>query len=323
VRRLLALALAASLLPATGAAARSLPRPPDRPRAAMACTGTGRVRTCTVRTSLKVRSATVRVVLPASYRAGRAYPVVYVLHGVGDDETSWTSPARGDLERLTAACEAIFVTPDGGSGREAGWYSDWLSGPYQWESFHTVELPEAVEGTFSTTKRRAVAGLSMGGFGAMSYAARHPGLYRAAASYSGFLDTTFGAPVSGAVYDASGQNDAYSTGAPSRAVWGDQTADAPVWAAHNPYDNVAALRGTALYVSGGTGLHPDPAKAPANAVETYTRTLTDRFAARLAEEGVAFTDGRYDGGTHDWPFWRAAFSDSLRVLMPAVGAPAC
>ncbi|HEV2891763.1 MAG TPA: alpha/beta hydrolase family protein [Frankiaceae bacterium] len=321
MRRTVAAVLAASVLAAglAGASSAAPARPPLR------CTGTGRVRSCTVFTTLKVRSNAVRVVLPASYRPGRRYPVVYVLHGVGDDETSWTDPKRGDLAALTATCEAIFVTPDGGSGRVAGWYSDWQDGSYDWERYHVEDLRLGVEATFGTTGRRAVAGLSMGGFGAMSYAARNPSLYRAAASYSGFLDTMFAAPATGAFYDASGQNDVYSTGAPSRGVWGDQQADAATWRAHNPWDLVPSLRHTALYVSGGTGVAAPsaPATAPMNAVEAYTRTLTDRFVARLDEAGIPYTDGRYDGGSHEWPYWRAAFTDSLRVLMPAVGARPC
>lgn len=326
MRRALVVLLAVALLP-TGAAA----APSRRPKPTMTCgRPAGRVVTCTVNTSLHVRGKGVRVVLPASYgkHGGRArYPVVYVLHGVGDDETSWTNPARGDLAALTAHCEAIFVTPDGGSGREAGWYSDWYEGPYEWERYHVGDLPSAVDRTFRTkgSDHRAIAGMSMGGFGAMSYAARNPGRYRAAASYSGFLDTMFAAPGSGAAYDVSGQNDTYSTGAPSRDVWGDQTLEEGNWRAHNPYDRAAGLRGTALYVAGGTGVAAPagPDKAPLNAVEAYTRTLTDRFVAKLRAEGIAFADGRYDGGTHDWPEWRAAFRGSLRVLMPALEAPPC
>lgn len=321
MRRALLVSLAATLLaPAAAYAcqARMVPPPMECGRAV------ARVMTCTVTTSsAKVRDRSVRVVLPEGYRRGRSYPVVYLLHGVGDDETTWTNPARGNLAALTQRCDAIFVTPDGGSGREAGWYSDWADGRYEWERFHVTDLPEAVDATFRTTGSQAVAGLSMGGFGAMSYASRHPGRYAAAASYSGFLDTMFGAPASGAAYHHSGQNGVYSTGAPNDGVWGEQAANEATWRAHNPWDQVGGLRDTALYVSGGTGVHPDPAKAPANAVEAYTRVLTDRFAERLAGAGIAFTDGRYAGGTHDWPEWRAAFSDSLSVLMPAVGARPC
>lgn len=306
----------------------------DRP-ASMACTGTDRVRTCEVElpADVRVRSSKVRVVLPAGYDASdREYPVVFVLHGVGDDFASWTNPSRGDLARLTAQCEAIFVMPDGGGGTTAGWYSDWVDGSYQYETFHTAVLPRAVDREFRTQgkKHRAVAGLSMGGFGALSYTARHPGLFRATASYSGFADTLFGAPASGAFYDAAGQNPVSSLGTPNKGIWGDQLADRDTWAAHNPYDLVESFRGQPLYLSTGHGAPggsqgDDASKANGYATEAYVGHLNDRLADRLTAEGIAFTDARELGGRHDWPYWRASFSDSLSVLMPALdaAAPGC
>lgn len=322
MRRALVLLLALALLPSGDAGAIGHVKTPK-----MTCTGSGRLRTCTVHTSLKVRRKTVQVLLPASYGKGRAtYPVVYMLHGVGDDETAWVNPARGNLAALTTLCEVIFVMPDAGSGKEAGWYSDWLSERFEWERYHVGELPRAVDRTFRTQghSKRAVAGTSMGGFGAMSYAGRNPHMFRAAASYSGFLDTMFGSPASGVAYDVSGQNDVYSTGAPDSEIWGHQALEEQVWRAHNPYDLAPKLRHTSLYVAGGTGVGaPDAARLPNHAVEAYTRTLTDRFVQALNAAGVPFVDGRYAGGNHDWPYWRAAFRDSLRLLMPALEARPC
>jgi S-formylglutathione hydrolase FrmB len=334
LRRALAIGTALAVcVPVAAAVAEPVSSTKLKPAAArMSCVGRGRERTCTVPlpAGVKVRHRTVRVVLPAGYDSSRAsYPVVFMLHGVGDDESAWTNPKRGDLVRLTAACPAIFVMPDGGSGREAGWYSDWLDGSFQYETYDTKVLPRAVDATFRTTgpRRRAVAGMSMGGFGALSLAARHRGLYRAVASYSAFADTTFLAPVSGVGYQASGQNDVYSTGAPSDRVWGDQVADADVWSAHNPYDHVDALRGMPVYLSGGSGVPSDPTPALSSptvagsyAVEAYVRRLIDRFADRMDARGVRFTDARSDKGAHDWANWRMNFTKSLRVLMPPLRA---
>src|SRR5437773_7393562 len=89
--------------------------------------------------------------------------------------------------------------PDGGHDANAGWYSDWVEGSRQWETFHTSVLVRYVDRHFRTLGggHRAVAGLSMGGFGAMSYAARHRGLFTAAASFSGAVDTRYVEPASG------------------------------------------------------------------------------------------------------------------------------
>ncbi len=67
-----------------------------------------------------------------------------------------------------------------------GWYADaWNGGagePPAWETFHLVELIELLDRNWRADGARPVAGVSMGGFGAMAYAARHPGMFRAAAS---------------------------------------------------------------------------------------------------------------------------------------------
>ena len=72
-----------------------------------------------------------------------------------------------------------------------GFYSDWRGSRGQggpaWESFHLDELRGLLERRYRAGPRRAVAGLSMGGLGAIGYAARRPGLFRAAASFSGLL----------------------------------------------------------------------------------------------------------------------------------------
>jgi len=299
----------------------------DRPTP---CTGSGRLLTCTVLLpkNVKVRSNKVTVLVPKDYAKrgnGRLYPVVYVLHGVGDDNASWTNPSRGDLAALTASCKAIFVMPDGGSGPLAGWYSDWKDGSYQYETYHTQVVRQAIDRTFRTTNSQSIAGLSMGGFGALSYSARHPGMFKATASYSGFVDTQFGAPISGVTNDVGGQNPVYSLGTPSKRVWGDQTSDAATWAAHNPYALVTKLRGQRLFVSSGHGLlggsqSDDPTKAANYVTEAYVGHLNDRFATALAANKIAFTDAREQGGRHDWPYWRANFTKSLKVLMPPLRA---
>ena len=219
--------------------------------------------------------------------------------------------------------------PDGGGGTTAGWYSDWKDGTRQYETFHTEVLPKAVDKAFRTQgkRARAIAGLSMGGFGALSYTARHPGMYKATASYSGFADTLFGAPVSGTFYDRAGQSTTYSFGTPNKGIWGDQGADRATWAAHNPYDLAKAFKGQPLYLSSGHGAPggsqgDDPANAGGYAVEAYVGQLNDRFASALTAEGVAFTDARETGGRHDWPYWRANLTASLKVLMPPLGAAA-
>jgi hypothetical protein len=135
----------------------------------------------------------VRVLLPGGYASSgeRRYPVLYLLHGSVDDYRSWTD--KGDAEHLTAGLPMIVVMPDAGSG---GFYSDWYNngagGPPEWETYHVRELIPWIDAhyrTIASRAGRATAGLSMGGFGAMTYPSRHSDLFVAAASFSGAVNT--------------------------------------------------------------------------------------------------------------------------------------
>lgn len=136
----------------------------------------------TVHSTAVGRDVGVRLLLPPDWRAHprRDWPTLYLLHGCCDGDTgyrSWTD--KTDVAELTKRTNVLVVMPEAGP---SGFYSDWLSGP-KWETFHLTELRGLLEREYRSGHRRAVAGLSMGGFGALSYAARHPGFFRAAASY--------------------------------------------------------------------------------------------------------------------------------------------
>src|SRR5436189_3260563 len=158
---------------------------------------TARLSRLTVTTPALDFPAQVDVLLPDGYKRHphRRYPVVYLLHGSFDDQTSWTK--KGNAEKLTAGLPLVVVMPQAaGKGQGGGWASDWRNegrgGPPKWETFTIGELVPWVDRAYRTVARRpgrAIAGLSMGGFSAMSYAVRHPDLFVAASSYSGATDT--------------------------------------------------------------------------------------------------------------------------------------
>ena len=137
----------------------------------------------------------VRILLPKGYdsRPGTRWPVLYLLHGAVDDYESWTT--KGDAEAISAELGGIVVMPDSGpSGGYVDWYDDVRPPNPKWETYHIKQLLPWIDGhyrTAGTRAQRAVAGLSMGGFGAMSYAARHPDLFASATSLSGAVDTNY------------------------------------------------------------------------------------------------------------------------------------
>ncbi|MFG2640521.1 alpha/beta hydrolase [Streptomyces sp. NPDC048370] len=131
----------------------------------------------------------IKIILPSGYYddPGRRYPVMYFLHGSPDDPVQQNYPA------LSMSDSMITVIPDGGA---RGWYANWLNqktqaGAQNWENFHLKQVIPFIDAnlrTIATKKARAVAGVSMGGFGAFHYAQVRPDLFSQTASLSGDID---------------------------------------------------------------------------------------------------------------------------------------
>jgi diacylglycerol O-acyltransferase / trehalose O-mycolyltransferase len=237
----------------------------------------------------------VRLLLPARYAAAptQRWPVLYLLHGCCDSYQSWTRST--DIESIPALRHVLVVMPEGGN---IGFYSDWRDGP-AWETFHTAELPELLERSYGAGTPRAIAGLSMGGLGAMDYAARHPGMFAAAASFSGVLHPLAEPKIWLGLFNA-------YTDDPLK-VWGDLKRDRANWAAHDPAELAARLRGTRIFVSSGSG--------PGDATEAIVGRESRAFAARLRKLGIPAQLHLYRGGHHDWPYWQREFHRALPILL--------
>ena len=259
---------------------------------------------------LEVRSpalgdtAHVRLLTPVGWKKGRGHwPVLYLLHGCCDTYVSWTRST--DIERWPQLRRALVVMPDGG---DVGFYSDWKSGP-AWETFHLTELRRLLEREYGAGTRRAIAGLSMGGLGAMDYAAREPHLFRGAASFSGLLH-----PLG----DTEWLLGLFSSYTPDpNAIWGDPQTDRQTWAEHDPTELAGDLRGVALFVSAGNG-RPGPLDLEGQVrdpTEAGVLRQSRAFAARLREEGSGARIDFYGAGTHSWPYWRRELRRALPTLL--------
>lgn len=260
-------------------------------------------------------TAKVRLLTPDGWgqRLGRSWPELWLLHGCCNDYTAWT--AASDVASIGALRHVLVVMPEAG---RTGFYSDWKGGTPGWERFHLQEVRQIVERGYGGSGRRAVAGLSMGGFGALSYAARHPGMFRAAASYSGVVDTTY--PDGGV---ANVQQIVTGEGADPAALWGDPVADASVWAAHNPYDLAGRLRGIPTFLSCGNG-EPGPLDPPGTGFNDFEHLFSlenQALADRLHDLGAAhLTTDFYGPGTHSAAYWQRELHRSLPMLLRAIGA---
>ncbi|MFC0108586.1 alpha/beta hydrolase [Kibdelosporangium aridum] len=269
----------------------------------------------TVRSEAVGREVGVRLLLPKDWRRApyRKWPTLYLLHGCCDGDTgyrSWTD--KTDVEAFTARTNVLIVMPEAGP---AGFYSDWLKGP-AWETFHLTELKRLLERKYRSGHDRVVAGLSMGGFGALSYAARHPGFFKAAASYSGVVHTTYqGKRSTDLVTGIVGQ----TSGDPF-ALWGDPATQPEIWAAHNPYDLASRLRGIPVYLSTGNG-EPGPLDPPGSSFDWLEQLLGEQTVAvadRLRAKHVRVITDFYGPGRHTWPYWERALHRSFPMLLAAL-----
>jgi putative tributyrin esterase len=122
------------------------------------------------------------ILLPASYsQSTRRYPVLYLLHGGGQDHTAFASRS---WFRTMASRELIVVTPNVGDS----WYVNSAADPKaKYEDFVSKDLVEFVDGHYRTVasrEGRAVAGVSMGAWGAMLLGLKHPQLFQAVGAFS-------------------------------------------------------------------------------------------------------------------------------------------
>jgi diacylglycerol O-acyltransferase/trehalose O-mycolyltransferase len=256
----------------------------------------------TVRSRALGTTAKVRLLTPDGWAArttGRRWPVLYLLHGCCDTYDSWTRST--DVADLPALRHVLVVMPEGGA---VGFYSNWRDGP-AWEDFHVDELRRILERRYGAGTPRAIAGLSMGGLGAMDYAARHPGLFAAAASYSGVLHPLEHPRVWLGLFST-------ETSDP-RAVWGDPAMDRGVWAAHDPTALASRLRGTRLYVASGNGEHG----GERDAIEATVYAESRAFVARLRKLRIPVRADFYGPGTHTWRYWQRDLRRSLPLLLGA------
>lgn len=259
------------------------------------------------------------------------FPQLLTLDGLRaqDDQSGWI--LNTNIEDFYKDKNVNVVMPIGG---ESSFYTDWQSPDngktYKWETFLTKELPSVLENDWRSTQVRGVQGLSMGGSAAMMLAARNPGFYKFAASYSGILQlSTIGMPqaIQFAVRDAGGYDSSKMFGPPTD----------PAWKAHDPYLLADKLKGTSLYISSGNGLpgkYDTPSKLPYLAtnyagvgLEVLARVTSQQMATKLNQLGIPAQALYRPSGTHTWPYWQFEMTQAWPQAAGALGLvadnPAC
>lgn len=220
--------------------------------------------------------------LPSPLVPGQKYPVLYLLHGATGSYKDWIE--KTTVSESLKLRHMIVIMPDGG---QYGWYVDSpLRAKSQYASLITKDLREDVEKRFpARTDRqgRGIAGLSMGGHGALSLAAKNPGLYESASSLSGILDIA-----------------AHPKNWRLSEILGAQPEALDQWKAHSVYHLAEAFTtaGVALRFDTGT--------------EDTTGAVDDsrRFHKKLEELKVPHIYNEYPG-KHNWEYWQDHISEHL------------
>jgi putative tributyrin esterase len=214
-------------------------------------------------------------------------PVLYLLHGLSDDDTTWLR--RTSIERYVSTLGLAVVMPQ----VHRSFYLDGVHTGRYW-TFISEELPEIVHRFFRVSARREdtfVAGLSMGGYGAVRLALHRPERFAAAASLSGALDLA-------SLQESSGREQLMGAVFGGRTVAGTDDDLVDLVARVEP----ASL--PALYVACGTGDH----------LYEHNRT----FVAAAARNRVECTS-TFGPGDHSWGYWDATIGDVLGWLpLPSV-----
>ena len=284
------------------------------------------------------------VYLPPSYATDRTrrYPVLVYLHGLTGNERNWVDAGHIDrtLDSLFAAGrpEAIVVMPDG----DDGWYTTWNSladmgvcradttrqekaGSYcvpwqHYDDYVARDIVNHVDQRYRTRRgaqHRAVGGLSMGGYGAITLALMYPDVFSAAASHSGVLSPELVGPspfVPPAQYATNeGELKTASRGL-WKYLWPAFGRDTIGWAARDPGRMAARL-----VREPRAGLSTPKLRFDCGVDDQYIGQNRD-FHETLRTLGVSHEYVEWPGA-HTWTYWSTHVAESLDFLLRIVGTP--
>ncbi len=226
--------------------------------------------------------------LPHDYDPARTYPLLVLLHGIGSDYRGWTTYTR--IARYVAAYDLIVACPDG----DSGWYTNAANGGERREDDIIQDFVGHLQATFPLVppgKGWGIGGLSMGGYGAVKIAIKHPQFFGTAVSHSGAFEKMQTASV--------------------HPVFGDPETDRALRHRENPFWLVEQA------------LCRWPTERPRLfldcGAEDTLLTANRRFSDHLNFVGYPCCY-RELPGQHTWPYWDRAFKTVLPELAQNLGA---
>jgi S-formylglutathione hydrolase FrmB len=261
----------------------------------------------------------IRILVPDNYFSSpnARFPVLYLLHGgAGGSSRQWTTEG-GAAGAITAGKPIITVMAEGG---KVGWFTNWKNqkkGAQRWADFYETQLIPFIDQnlrTIATKQGRAIAGLSMGGYGAIRITQDRPDLFQAVASLSGALDLrNFGTQMvicEQSIEAGYGCNDSF----------GSTSAE---WKKYDPISRGGAMfknQNIMFLLYAGSGIHD------ADVLERTMGDSTSKFSKMLNTAGITNMFWMYgrpgpsvpfgcDGG-HNFSCWNFALNDALPRMLP-------
>jgi S-formylglutathione hydrolase FrmB len=246
-----------------------------------------------LKSALMGREMPYRVIFPPDYRsresAARRYTTVFLLHGLGGHFDNWSE--KTGMGAYSYNQPFIIVMPEGGDG----WYTDSVSVPAdKYERYFIEELIPEIDAKFRTagSERRIIAGLSMGGYGALKFALKYPDKFVIAGSFSGALD----GPLRGQEHQFLRPSIMSVFGAENSQTRKDN--DIFRMVREMPPDKIKRL--PFLYLDCGT--------------EDWLLQANREFSDLLVKQKIPH-EYRQLPGKHDWDFWDAQVYQFFRVVV--------
>ncbi len=236
------------------------------------------------------------LILPRNYAAStRRYPVLYLLHGYTDHYPAWVSYTN--ITQYARSYEEIIVMPEG----DNSFYTNSGSDPQlAWEDFLVQDLIPYIDThyrTLASRQGRAIAGLSMGGYGALKLGLKYPQFFAAAASLSGAL---------------------------AAARWREKPGPDPVFktlieGVFGPRDNPERERNDPFTLIGKLPAADVPHLYLAIGSQDFLLEENREFVRLLATLKIPY-EYREVPGKHEWPVWDQQIQVVLALQAPVIGA---
>ena len=278
-----------------------------------------------VKTTQLQQAVRVNVLLPVGYSStSRRYPVLYLFHGTSGGADDWL--ATGHAAKTSRPYKMIVVMADAGYHSNGGsWFTNWVDqhtklGRANWSNFYVLQLVPFIDANLRTVRARtgrAIAGLSQGGFGATSYAARFPDRFISVGSFSGAPDIASNPTAEAAATSVISATATGLDGVEPDAFFGSHATHEINWKGHNPANLVRNMRPLDIELWSGNG-RPGPydkpgATTPESAtIEAFVHQSAVYFTQAADKAHVRYRFDDYGPGTHTWPYW----ARDLRQYLP-------